>query len=243
MKNRSSSIFLLYSEVGLELAPPAWQASCLSLPRELAERINRFYRPRDRQARLISYLLLREIYRRIGERMDPLVGLLYDENGRPSVGQALDVNWSHTENYVVLAVAWDLRVGVDLEELGPVDLKVAEECLHPEELEKLRIAPDPSRMFLEIWTRKEAVAKADGRGLQIGLSRFSVLADTTHGLERVWHIKSFTLGFAQAGALAASADFDFELEYVPARCLLPHGLAFSAQRNEIKPNRELDKRF
>jgi len=69
-------------------------------------------------------------------------------------------------------------MGVEVEFRDPcVDIRgVAGTVFSGWENEALRACPEQVRMdlFYEIWTRKEAVIKADGRGIQFGLQRFDV---------------------------------------------------------------------
>jgi phosphopantetheinyl transferase len=101
-------------------------------------------------------------------------------NGRPRLARpgpaaaggrvaALDFNLSHSEHVLVLAVAWDRQVGVDIEVVRPdVDvLAVAEAQFTAGELVWLRALP-PKRQrpaFYRLWTRREAISKVTGQGI------------------------------------------------------------------------------
>lgn len=75
---------------------------------------------------------------------------------------------THSGYLALLAVSAGDPVGADVEEspgrtLGPAESSLV---LSPVELEFIQRSSDPDRAFLTCWTRKEAFAKVDGRGLE-----------------------------------------------------------------------------
>jgi len=89
----------------------------------------------------------------------------------------LDFNISHTTGMVACAIAWNCAVGIDLEPLDRrVQISIAQRFFAPQEYAWLMALDDAARepAFLQLWTLKEAVAKAVGRGLQLGFETFSV---------------------------------------------------------------------
>ena len=94
--------------------------------------------------------------------------------GHAAVGghlAALDFNLSHSENVLVLAVALERQVGVDIEVVQPgVDvLAVAEAQFTAEELAWLRALPPEQQRpaFYRLWTRREAISKVSGQGIAL----------------------------------------------------------------------------
>ena len=92
--------------------------------------------------------------------------LVYGAHGKPELEQGgLRISLSHTRGAVACAVS-AFPVGVDVEPLGRKvrDWKrLAERYYTPEE----RSCIDSPEQFLEVWTRKEAYLKRDGRGLSL----------------------------------------------------------------------------
>lgn len=88
------------------------------------------------------------------------VALVEGAHGRPvlaEAGQPWAFNWSHSGDQAVLAIARGVEPGIDLERLRA----------RPRALDATR----RDAAFLELWTAKEAVLKAIGRGLAFGLQR------------------------------------------------------------------------
>jgi 4'-phosphopantetheinyl transferase len=114
-------------------------------------------------------------------------GLARDRRGRPypvdaRTGARLDadLNLAHTDDVLLLGVrAGGGRIGVDVERvdrrIGLEPGMLAKVC-HPGERAALAWTEPAERpgQLVRLWTRKEAVAKADGRGLALGLATLDV---------------------------------------------------------------------
>lgn len=110
------------------------------------------------------------------------VALEAGEFGRPRLAGAnagaLHFNWSHSGDQALCAVARGVEPGVDLERLRPRPraLEIAQRYFSHEETAALAaLAPERrDAAFLQLWTAKEAVLKATGRGLAFGLHRLGI---------------------------------------------------------------------
>ena len=101
------------------------------------------------------------------------------EHGRPRLEgyDGLSFSCSHASGLAVVAVLRGGVVGVDAERCRPVPdaAAIATDLLHPSEARAVRSLPatDRSAAFLQLWTRKEAVAKANGAGLSLRLDSWA----------------------------------------------------------------------
>lgn len=116
------------------------------------------------------------------------VDFTLNTHGKPSVvlpracgshpAPPLHVNWSHSENLLLLAATVSGELGVDVEVMDPaVDaLAVAQSHFTRTETDALRALTGAERTtaFYRCWTMKEAVLKALGTGLLLALDRVSV---------------------------------------------------------------------
>lgn len=110
------------------------------------------------------------------------VALTRGEHGRPALAgvhdPSLGFNWSHSGNHALIAVGRRITPGIDLEQLRPRPraLEIARRYFSNDETAALTALPAAARdaAFLEVWTAKEAVLKALGRGLAFGLDRLSI---------------------------------------------------------------------
>lgn len=150
----------------------------------------------------------------------PVASVVLEESahGRPALAgahrDAFAFNWSHSHDQALIAIARGVSPGVDLERLRPHPkaLPIAQRYFSPEEARWLEAMPETARdrAFLELWTAKEAVLKALGRGLAFGLDRLSIgesaglpVLGRLEGHETSqWQLHRLTLDDAHVGSLA-----------------------------------------
>ena len=155
---------------------------------------------RDRRLSVAAYLLLKEaLGKGYGLVGNPRLGR--GRNGKPFLPDHPEIhfNLSHCPRAAVCAVA-DSPVGIDVEEIAPVDWEVARRVLSEEEQNAVRTSSEPDVAFVRYWTRKEAFAKLTGDGIDD--SRLPMLLPEVHGVafETVIHRRR---GYAVTLATAA----------------------------------------
>jgi 4'-phosphopantetheinyl transferase len=103
----------------------------------------------------------------------------------------LDFNLSHAGAHLLLGFARNQPLGIDLEctQRRPPSEGIARRYFAASEADALeRLPPDRrARLFLDLWTHKEAVLKALGQGLSFGLERvvFATEGDRVAGLQAI----------------------------------------------------------
>lgn len=107
------------------------------------------------------------------------------EHGRPELAapwnRFLQFNWSHSADRAVVAIARGVVPGIDIERIRPRPraMQLAERFFHPDETAALLSLDEQHRehAFLQLWTGKEAVLKALGRGVAFGLHRLCLAVE------------------------------------------------------------------
>ena len=136
---------------------------------------------------------LRDIDARAGltpTRFSALASLRFhaDGFGKPKLHQnessfPLHFSLSHCRSIALLAVAAGRPVGVDVEEVRPIEAEVADSHFSASERVQLNQLQGDAWLlgFYRCWTRKEAILKAEGVGLSRPLDSFdvSLLPDET----------------------------------------------------------------
>jgi 4'-phosphopantetheinyl transferase len=146
------------------------------------------------------------------------VVLIDGEHGRPELASTHDrllgFNWSHSGDHAMVAIGRDVVPGIDVEHLRPRlrPLEIARRYFDVDETAVLAKVPveDRSAAFLELWTAKEAVLKALGRGLAFGLHRLRISSTpdrlTLQWIEgddaSAWQLRRLTINASLMAALA-----------------------------------------
>lgn len=140
-----------------------------------------------------------------------------DQHGKPWLANCpqLHFNISHSGPAALLAFAWNQPLGVDVEQGARVrsPMRLAHRFFHPDEAAQLGALPRERqhRGFLSLWTGKEAVLKAIGRGLPYGLDRIILGISANAQLDGVpriagtpanWQLVAIDLEPPLVGALA-----------------------------------------
>lgn len=90
----------------------------------------------------------------------------YGEHGKPYIVGHEDIhfNMSHSKKAVMCYVS-DQPVGIDVEELNRGNECLISYTMNEEEQAEIKDSPTPLMEFVKLWTRKEAVLKLSGVGI------------------------------------------------------------------------------
>jgi len=145
------------------------------------KRMNAFYFAPDRARYTVAHANLRRI---LGAYLNlPADRLHFHANrfGKPELAEegpspALTFNLSHSYSVALLAVSRGGPVGVDVEDVRPIEPEVAAAHFSASELAELSALQGDAWLagFYRCWTRKEALLKAEGVGLHLALDGFDV---------------------------------------------------------------------
>jgi 4'-phosphopantetheinyl transferase len=162
------------------------------LSAEERTRVERLRVPADRERAIVARGLSRMILAREVAADPSELRFTYGPQGKPALDPpaALRFNVAHSGNVVLLAVAQEHEVGIDVEGVR-CDLDwapLAARFFGPRELSGLRaLAPERrDEAFFACWTRKEAYLKATGLGLAVALDSFGVSVDADSLAALLW---------------------------------------------------------
>ena len=100
---------------------------------------------------------------------DPATLIIEEEDfGKPFLrGHSIEFNASHSGDLVAVAFSPETAVGVDVEWRRQLTdtLALARRYFSAEEVAIIEDAADPGDAFFAIWTAKEAIVKASGKGI------------------------------------------------------------------------------
>jgi len=173
-----STKLAVFDVVILQVLPVPTYSEFISMlhlvSKEKQKQIKQFHFFQDALCTLFGAVLVRsEIYRTLGSYDRKLI-FSTNDFGKPFLANEskFHFNISHTENYVACVIA-DEPVGIDIENITSINLKIAKRCFTPEEVDYVTGTKFLYRFF-EVWTKKESRLKMEGKGLSKPLSSFSV---------------------------------------------------------------------
>jgi 4'-phosphopantetheinyl transferase len=142
----------------------------------------------------------------------------YGSHGKPFLGDSdLRFNVSHAGEHGLIAISRQIELGVDIEPLNlSIDaVELSKQFFTPAEAALVADArvDDRSRIFLALWTAKEAYLKAKGAGLSEELSQTDFSTAAFDGGDHLfhdpngatWHVRSLHPDQTVAAALATQA--------------------------------------
>jgi 4'-phosphopantetheinyl transferase len=154
-----------------------WLPYLRLLPDEKQQSIANYVRPVDRQRSLLAALLARHV---IAERLNLSFGIV---RFQPTAFGKLELvndpriffNITHSGSWIGVAV--DIQsVGIDIEQVRPIDLGIAKRFFSESEVADLLSLPEQKQLdyFYQLWTLKESYLKEQGSGLSQPLDNFAI---------------------------------------------------------------------
>lgn len=196
----------------LTASPEAALSTELLSPEELA-RTTRFKHAPSRVLFITARTALRLLLAHNLDADPKSIPLSTSPHGKPHLTPPaeLSFNLAHSGDNLLIALTHNASIGIDLEQITPnPDIPaIAARMFHPDEAAALRsysLSPTPYSLFFRTWSRKEAILKADGRGLSLPTTSFSTLGPTTAVDGTTFHLHDLPLGSAYAAALATTAS-------------------------------------
>jgi 4'-phosphopantetheinyl transferase len=160
------------------------------MPDTITDRMRKFVRWQDSSAFLVSrYLLQLALHDfAIDENLDQLKLSRY---GRPFIDDRIDFNISHTDNFVACIASDATIVGVDVEKIKSIDIACFKKHFE-NEWSTISSDPKPLDCFYKYWTLKEAIAKANGKGMHLPFNKIRITSATGFLDGTLYHVRSET---------------------------------------------------
>jgi 4'-phosphopantetheinyl transferase len=190
------------------LTPEAFLCQLSKLPASFHEKINQLKRWQDRHASLLGKLLLIKGLNDFGYSNLDLNSITYNQYGRPLLSENIDFNISHSGNYVMCALSDEGNIGVDIEEIKAIDVTQFKKFITSDELALIQNSENSLTEFYELWAKKEAVMKAEGRGLSIPLKDIKIENNIALSPYGTWHLHKIEIDPGYSAYLADKKEFD-----------------------------------
>ncbi len=187
------------------------------LDRQEQQRMQRFHFAADSERYAVAHGNLRRILGAYLNLAPERLCFRNNQFGKPELAgeTSLKFSLSHSKSIAVLAVDLAQPVGVDVEDVRPIEEEVADRHFSATELTDLRGLEGEAWLagFYRCWTRKEAILKAEGVGLSRALDSFDVsllpdkkaeLISTRQRFSYPWRLHDVSPSSGAIGALATA---------------------------------------
>jgi 4'-phosphopantetheinyl transferase len=197
-------VYLSYLRMLEPFSTQVFEDYLLQLPSAMQAKVCQFRRWEDSHTALMGKILLKEMASAYFNFPDILDQISYSETKKPIVAGSLSFNSSHSDDMVVCAIGENCRLGVDVEKIVDVDFTHLQDYMTESEWNQIQHAKDPNEDFLKYWTQKEAVIKADGRGLSIPIKEVEIQNSVVTIGPTSWYTLEVNLAKGYACHIASS---------------------------------------
>lgn len=197
-------IQIFYQKAILSFSVKKWGFYFRQMPEDIKERIRRYRKEENKYQLLIGRLLLKEGMNVLGFQDFRLEDLHYNENNCPLWNPVINFNIAHSGNVVACAFSKTRAIGLDVEKIRKINLADFAYILNEVDQNNIKLAANAYHEFFKIWTIKEAVTKAIGKGLAIDVQQIYIFNDFAELEGQRWYYQG--LNFAEDFAAHIVSD-------------------------------------
>ncbi len=172
---------------------------------EYIKRISKYRRWQDIQASIIGRILLSRGLSNFYDNELNFNRIEDDEFKRPFIlNSQIDFNISHASEFVICAMSKSCKIGVDIEKIRNITVQDFYCQMTESELINMDRSENLNKNFFNYWTQKEAVLKANGKGLYVPLKSFEIIKNKTCLDRQEYFLNSINIDEQYIGHLATS---------------------------------------
>ena len=162
-------IYVYYTHFSTPFDEMIYQEYLNKLPEFIRLQISKYRFWQDAHATLLGKLLLAKALEDHFKDQYTLGDIKYLNHNKPHIHESFDFNISHSGDYVICALSHEGKIGIDIEKIKPINYVEFKRVFRDDELKDIHESEQPYEKFFDYWTKKEAVIKADSRGMTIPL--------------------------------------------------------------------------
>jgi 4'-phosphopantetheinyl transferase len=147
-----------------EVSLVKYEKFLLTLPIEMQKEVLKYVQKEDKERTLMGKMLLLDYLEK--NTCFNLYSIRRTEYHKPYIPNSdICFNISHSGKYVIFACTFSNVIGIDIEEMNPnIDIDDFKTVLSEDEYIGIENAKEPLAPFYTLWTKKEALLKAEGKG-------------------------------------------------------------------------------
>jgi 4'-phosphopantetheinyl transferase len=159
---KSNVVHIFFCKIDYPISQEFFDNYYQKLPIFIQLSVDSYFKIEDKIRSILGKYLLLYGLRKMGFAEDCLHSLDFQENNRPYLKKLLmmDFNISHAAAMVICVLSTSVKVGVDIEKLGSLDLLNLKNQLSATEWEAVEQTNRPTELFFKYWVQKESIVKA-----------------------------------------------------------------------------------
>ena len=182
-------VYIYYTQINHPFDESKFDTLIQLIPEHLHKDIKKYIQPIDRIRTLLGKLLLLHCLKVHNWNEYLLLPIHFTRNNRPFFkGAKFDFNISHSGDFILCAITEEGSLGVDIEQINVVELEDFNSVMTPEQIQFIKNSTRPETEFFKLWSLKESVVKAVGKGLSIPLNELRTDYRTVFCENKTWFI-------------------------------------------------------
>lgn len=203
--------------------PDMFQKALKTVDSERQKKVESYVFGKDQRLSLGAGLLL-AYFRK--QHQIPEKDIVISKTGKPELSPSFSLyfNISHAGEYVLFC-SGSQPLGIDIEEIQPDYLSIAENFFTKEEQNEIFAKETLSKKeetFFKLWTMKESYMKATGLGFLLPLHTFSIIIKeseaiflTPQNANQEFHLQELKAPIGYTASLCVSAKYEGALPQTP----------------------------
>lgn len=202
---------MVYYTVFEDIQIPIEEKYINALPDFISEEIFQYKKQGDINRLTAGKYLLKKTLIDLGFDVSVFNAYTTDKMGKPFIPGFLPFNITHSGRVVACAVLKENgNIGIDVEKIRDIEIRNFGKQFSAPEMMQILASKNPNHTFFDYWTIKEAVMKADGRGMRIPLHSIKLRRGiaTIDDLNVEWNL--YPLQLHESVKSHISSDFKLE---------------------------------
>lgn len=184
---------IFYHQFTTPFSIKKWALYYEQMPEDIQERIRRYRKEENKYQLMLGRLLLKKGMQQLGYQDFKLADLYYNDFNCPLWRAEINFNIAHAGNVVGCAFSEALKIGLDIEQIRPINLADFDYVLNEVDQQNIKKSTNPYPAFFKIWTIKEAITKAIGKGLAIDVQQIYIYENYAMLGDMKWYYKTLNL--------------------------------------------------
>lgn len=206
-------ITILYSKQDKIWTEEVFKQHFFLLPKMEQQKIELYKDKKEQQLRICGKLMLKQILYdfKLAPEYD-LSDIKHTIFNKPFFYETFFFSIAHSENFVICAASVENNIGIDVEKIKPIDVLLLKDSFTTEEwqmMEQKKFAVD---YFYYLWTRKEAVLKAIGKGVYEEMGNIAVLKEEIIYEKQPYYFSDIPIDTSYKITLASDKQDAFEVK-------------------------------